>query len=312
MMRATTGNVFRAAFDRRMSVDGDGFRIRPALIWLAFGGFYLAYFGGSILNTFRRWTDLSAPIAHDPTWVELLRDLGFALLLVALYFAVRPRVRPLRDLDAEPRGIRWRTVAMVAVVYLAIQVVLAPVESLVNAVPIWGWLGNAGGSAGAQLASDVPGVAMTVEAIGSAIAAGVIEELSLVALPVIFLSAAGISMRLVLPVLVVARLGLHLHHGVPTALAMIIWACLALWLYLRVSSVLPLIIGHAAFDILVFLPNALSEEIGGVVKVVGMLVVPLVALVLCLLGWRAGRVAARDAQRRNVLPRGPRSTQEFA
>ncbi|HMC40834.1 MAG TPA: CPBP family intramembrane glutamic endopeptidase, partial [Acidimicrobiales bacterium] len=82
--------------------------------------------------------------------------------------------------------------------------------------------------------------------------AGVVEELVVLAFVVVTLRQAGLSWAVVTPAALVLRAAYHIYYG-PGVVGILIWAALFFWIYLRFRTIVPLIICHAYWDIIVSL-----------------------------------------------------------
>ncbi|MDH6128808.1 CPBP family glutamic-type intramembrane protease [Kitasatospora sp. GP82] len=134
----------------------------------------------------------------------------------------------------------------------------------------------------------------------SSVAAGVSEEIVVLVLPVLVawrigeVVASARLRRVGLVVLVVlltaARLSYHLEYGL-AAVPLVPWAVICVLLYLRSRAVLPLMLAHAAFDVVLAVVNRVGVRHGLAAAVTVFAVVTAVAFVAAL--GLAGRVGRR-------------------
>ncbi|MFD7983842.1 hypothetical protein ACFV4M_10740 [Kitasatospora indigofera] len=152
-----------------------------------------------------------------------------------------------------------------------------------------------GGSGGSTLLGDV----------ASSIAAGISEEIVVLVLPVLLAwrigeVLTGVRLRrrglLVLVVALTAvRLSYHLEYGL-AAVPLAPWAAISVLLYLRSRAVLPLMLGHAAFDVTLALVNRIAIRHGLAPAVTVFAVLTAVAFTTALgLVPRVGRQLTRAA-----------------
>ena len=250
-MKEKFGSTVHTAFNRRLTI-ADGAKPIPASVaWLVIGGLFCVYFlasGWDNLLNLLNGVDKTVTLEQLPG--RLTRDIGFAMLAIVAYRLVRPSVSSTADLDAQPAKIRRRTVLIVAFAYLTIMLVGNTLGTQVSALPIWDWAGILANDTGVAMKTAGAGSPLlTIGYAAMSLLAGINEEIALVALPLILFRRAGVSLNLAVPVLIFMRMSFHIYHGLPIFLTMALWAGLALWLYLRTSTVLPLIIGHAFMDI---------------------------------------------------------------
>jgi cation transporter-like permease len=82
--------------------------------------------------------------------------------------------------------------------------------------------------------------------------AGFIEEIVVLAFVVVTLEQARRPRPEIVAVALVLRASYHIYYG-PGVLGIFVWAAVFLWLFYRFRSVIPLIVVHSMWDILVFL-----------------------------------------------------------
>ncbi len=91
----------------------------------------------------------------------------------------------------------------------------------------------------------------------AALAAGIVEELVVVALVVTVLEQAGTRVWVIFAVGIALRLSYHVYYG-PGVIALAIWAAINIWIYRRTRRVTPLIVAHVMWDGMNFLSFDLS------------------------------------------------------
>lgn len=290
-MNETIRSTAHRAVNRRLSIL-EGARTIPG--WVTWGivlGLFCVYFlPGLWTSFFQLLHSEGRPLTTQSLSERLTRDVGFALLAIVIYRMLRPSVSGALSLDAEPPKLRHRTVLQVFFLYGLImagnQVMIANLATL----PIWGWTGSFGSDIGNTVTGSVNDSPIIL--VGSLIMsmfAGINEELTLVAIPLIMFSRTGVSLKAAVPLLIAMRMCFHLYHGIPTMLIMGIWAALALYLYWRTSTILPMILGHALMDITAFggaaFGPAVAATLGGLVSYV--LIIG--GIVVLILAWRGGK-----------------------
>ncbi|WP_188295580.1 type II CAAX prenyl endopeptidase Rce1 family protein [Streptomyces sp. CBMA156] len=127
--------------------------------------------------------------------------------------------------------------------------------------------------------------------VATSAAAGISEEIVVLVLPALAAWRIGQALtgarqrRYGLLVLVVvltgARLSYHLEHGLAAA-PLVPWAIVSVLLYLRSRAVLPLMLAHAGYDVLLAVVNRITPAYGLAVSVTMFAVVTAVALVTAL------------------------------
>ncbi|MFD5615124.1 type II CAAX prenyl endopeptidase Rce1 family protein [Kitasatospora sp. NPDC127060] len=125
----------------------------------------------------------------------------------------------------------------------------------------------------------------------SSMAAGISEEIVVLVLPLLAAWRIGRTLtnvrlrRFGLAVLVVvltaARLSYHLEYGLAAA-PLVPWAVVSVLLYLRSRAVLPLMVAHAGFDIVLAVVNRVAARSGFAASVTVFAVVTAVALTTAL------------------------------
>lgn len=103
--------------------------------------------------------------------------------------------------------------------------------------------------------------------------AGPSEELALLALVVVSLRVTEHPWPVVMVVAVLVRVPFHLYYGWG-ALALAVWPVLMVMLYKRTGAIAAIILAHASFDMVTFIPgDASSGLIQAAVALVGLVVV---------------------------------------
>jgi hypothetical protein len=118
--------------------------------------------------------------------------------------------------------------------------------------------------------------------------AGFIEEVVVLAFVVTTLEQARRPRNEIIVVALLLRATYHIYYG-PGVVGIFVWAALFLWLFLRFRTIVPLIIVHSTWDILVELAHWWPTV--GVFEVLGWLALLLVSFIL----WLADRRPARPA-----------------
>ena len=132
-------------------------------------------------------------------------------------------------------------------------------------------------------------------ATAASVAAGIIEETVALAFVVTTLRQAGRPLPEIVLVAVLLRCSYHDYYG-PGVLGIAVWAAVFVWLFLRLGSVLPLIVVHILWDASIFLGQQHGWLLG-VAAVRGVLFVtlPIAAAVTWL-------VEVSDRRRRQLWP----------
>ena len=138
------------------------------------------------------------------------------------------------------RRLWWRS----SIVYLAALMVSVIVMGLLSGLRGSGDYPEAEGADLVRALSIVP----------QSLMAGIGEELLLVAFLVVAMERLGANGPTIYVVAVVLRIAFHLYYG-PPVMGLVIWALVAVWIFRRTRTVMPLIIVHTLWDV-----NALSSE----------------------------------------------------
>jgi CAAX prenyl protease-like protein len=125
-------------------------------------------------------------------------------------------------------------------------------------------------------------------AMAASLTAGVVEETVVLAFVVTTLRQAGRPLPEILLVAVLLRCSYHDYYGVGV-IGIAVWAAVFVWLFLRMGSVLPLIVVHAVWDANIFL-----EQRWHAIQVASALVF-LALLGVAVISWLAD-IGARRAE----------------
>jgi hypothetical protein len=253
--------------------DVTGRRMSTPLALLIILGAYGCFFGRSIIRAFQIEGTKAAPDDYGSTdfIAATGRWAGEIALAIALLVIVRSFVLtvPWSAAGFPPRRSSvWPTTATVilAAVGLALSAaVKAALDGGVNASAAGGTAGNAWAAFG----------------ILRSLNAGVVEEITMVALPVLLLRRAGWHPAAIVALSVGMRWPFHIYHGLWSSLPWAaIWGglfCLA-FLYLR--RLVPLIIFHAMYD-----TTLITSQAWGAWALMAC-----IAVVLALLVWLGARL----------------------
>jgi Type II CAAX prenyl endopeptidase Rce1-like/Protein of unknown function (DUF2510) len=118
--------------------------------------------------------------------------------------------------------------------------------------------------------------------------AGFIEEIVVLAFVVVTLEQARRPRPEIIAVAVLLRASYHIYYG-PGVLGIFIWASVFLWLYLRFRTIVPLIVVHSGWDIIIYLADRWGAVSG--VAFLGFLALFITAFVLWLVD-RSNRAKA--------------------
>lgn len=94
--------------------------------------------------------------------------------------------------------------------------------------------------------------AYLIYAATASLAAGVVEEMVVLAFVVSTLRQAGRRLPEIVIVAVLLRCSYHIYYG-PGVAGIAVWAAFFIWLFLRSGSVIPLIVVHFLWDLTIFL-----------------------------------------------------------
>lgn len=104
------------------------------------------------------------------------------------------------------------------------------------------------GSGGVYPAVSDPSPEYLAGFFASLAAAGFLEEIFLLALPVLLLRSARRGWGEIVVVLAVLRLSFHIYYGVP-AVGLLLWAVLAVFFFRYTQAVWPLVLSHSMLDL---------------------------------------------------------------
>lgn len=109
--------------------------------------------------------------------------------------------------------------------------------------------------------------------------AGFIEEIVVLAFVVSTLEQARRPRPEIVAVALLLRMSYHIYYG-PGVVGILIWASVFLWLYLRFRTVVPLIVVHSSWDIVIFGEHRWHSV--AIVQILGALALFVTAIVLWL------------------------------
>ncbi len=115
--------------------------------------------------------------------------------------------------------------------------------------------------------------------------AGFLEEIIVLAFVVTTLEQARRPRPEIIAAALLLRASYHIYYGAGVA-GIFIWASVFLWLYLRFRTIVPLIIVHSSWDVLIFLAHRWHFIAG--IEVVAVVALFATALILWLIGRQAG------------------------
>jgi hypothetical protein len=256
-------------------VDEPEHGIRPpaAYAWVVL--LYLVAFLGSTTNAVLLATGRVTPdlAAAAPTgWAAvatIAQLLGWGLGAVALALVVAGRygfgpaevgLRP-----AVGRAARMRDVNLAAVV-VAGGVLTAGVMTAIASVT------------GYAVAS---GLGWSWYAVVLALLAGPLEEVVVLAVPVLLLRSARQPLWRIALLLLALRLSYHVYYGWPSV-GIVVWGVVALTVYWRTGRVLPVVIAHSGWDVFLAALRVLPAALVGVAEVGVLLVLAGLGLVALL------------------------------
>lgn len=201
-----------------------------------------------------------------------------AIVLIVVYQRLR---RPPAPLAA--RASFWAAVRLTSQYMLIITVGFVVgtdlvVAGLLTRVPVFG------------ADSPHPGSGQPVLSAVQSVLAGPLEELALVAVPLLLFGCRR-SLPWFCAILVVVRVSFHIYYGLSIAVGIAVWAGLALLMYLRTGRILPLIAGHSLCNLLNVVQNMMNPESGLRKLALFLLMVPvlvgviLVVILIITLAW---------------------------
>ncbi|MGO3233200.1 MAG: CPBP family glutamic-type intramembrane protease [Microbacterium sp.] len=226
--------------------------------WAAILGVFLLGWGRATYNALEILLGWSTVPTHRPVGttngavLALIQEIAIVLIAAALIWAFRQYAH------ARPAAASWRTsIKTFPVSYIAVLLGFGT-ASFVS------WL--------FQLTEHTFGVEdlsdplLAVLTIINAGMAGPAEELALLALVVVALRAAGHGWTIVFLAAAAVRVPFHLYYGWG-AFGLAVWACLIVLLYKRTGAIAAIILGHATFNLVNYIP-----VIGGAPKLVIVLI----------------------------------------
>ncbi len=122
----------------------------------------------------------------------------------------------------------------------------------------------------------------------ASLAAGVIEELVVLAFVVTTLRQAGRPLPEIVVVGLLLRCSYHDYYGFGVA-GIAVWAAVFIWLFLRTGSILPMLVLHVLWDATLFTGQrwVLADNLGGVV-IVALILVAVVSWIVNVISRRGG------------------------
>jgi CAAX protease family protein len=223
-----------------------------------------------------------------PATVSLLGSSVLAVLVVVLLSARR-------GISARSLGFRWPTgrdgkPGAASTARVAVWAILALLAGGLATVAL------ANGNALAQPAHQ--DASYLIYAMAASLTAGVVEETVVLAFVVTTLRQAGRPLPEILLVAVLLRCSYHDYYGLGV-IGIAVWAAVFAWLFLRTSSLLPLIIVHAAWDVNIFLEQRWhAVQIGSALVFLGL-------LVIATISWLSDLGARREQLRGGHWRAGP-------
>lgn len=223
-------------------------------------------------------------LAAGGEWVSTLTagciawQVSAAIVLIVVYQRLRRLPTPLAT-----RASFWAAVRLTSQYMLIITVGFVVgtdlvVAGLLTRVPVFG----------ADL--PYPGSGQPVLNAVQSVLAGPLEELALVAVPLLLFGCRR-SLPWFCAILVVLRMSFHIYYGLSITVGIAVWASLALLMYLRTGRILPLIAGHSLCNLLNVVQNMMNPESGLRKLALFLLMVPvlvgviLVVILIITLAW---------------------------
>ena len=121
----------------------------------------------------------------------------------------------------------------------------------------------------------------------ASLTAGVVEETVVLAFVVTTLRQAGRPLPEILLVAVLLRCSYHDYYGLGV-IGIAVWAAVFVWLFLRMGSVLPLIVIHAAWDANIFLGQRWhAVQVASALAFLALLGIAVISWLADIGAWRA-------------------------
>ncbi|MCG7308008.1 CPBP family intramembrane glutamic endopeptidase [Brachybacterium sp. ACRRE] len=298
--------TLRQARRQRQLALPDGAHISPVLAWVVVLGLYGVKWWRGIINAAEYLQTHEGP---DPItlWDSALY-LGEALAMLALGVIVLGALADAVKLPRAAVGLEpstysgWRLAACLYGAWTVANLVQVVISILTSSVPIMPPRGHyptpVHTSAAAGLV-DIPASALS----------GAVEELVVLAIPVVALRAAGYRWLTVYAVAVILRCAFHIYYGVSAIPGFVVWSLLLVMLYHLFGRIWPLFLAHAANNALSMSAAVVGEfaprfqHVADAINVAGKLVPAALGLVvlLFLLSMRTLLVKARPS--RDQAPR---------
>lgn len=169
---------------------------------------------------------------------DVFDNVGWIVMAVCVWVMVtRLLVSPdaLRARHLFHRRDAWLVVSLDALVSFLSFAIVAGIAYLV-------------GSGGVYPAVSDPSPEYLAGFFASLAAAGFLEEIFLLGLPVLLLRSARRGWGEIVIVLAVLRLSFHIYYGVPAA-GLLLWAVLAVFFFRYTQAVWPLVLSHSMLDL---------------------------------------------------------------
>lgn len=181
-------------------------------------------------------TGVTSPRAFG--FQDIFDNVGWIVMAVCVWVMVtRLLVSPdaLRARHRFHRRDAWLVVSLDALVSFLSFMIVAGIAYLV-------------GNGGVYPAVSDPSPEYLAGFFASLAAAGFLEEIFLLGLPVLLLRSARRGWGEIVFVLTVLRLSFHIYYGVPAA-GLLVWAVLAVYFFRYTQAVWPLVLSHSMLDL---------------------------------------------------------------
>ena len=170
-----------------------------------------------------------------------------AIVLIVVYQRLRRPPAPLAACASFWAAVRLTSQYMLIITIGFVVGTDLVVAGLLTRVPVFG----------ADL--PYPGSGQPALSAVQSVLAGPLEELALVAVPLLLFGRRR-SLPWFCAILVVVRVSFHIYYELSIAVDIAVWAGLALLMYLRTGRALPLIAGHSLCNLLNVIQNMMNPE----------------------------------------------------